>query len=191
MIRILCDMDGVITDLGRKWVDVYNDRYDDNISYEDWTKEYSGFEKIVKPEAQGKVYDIMKEEGFYSDLPPIDGALDGFLKLCENKKYDVYLLTAFSGDPEIAKGKMVWLRDNAPFFDPQKVILTRQKHLVDGDVLIDDSVKNLKKWADEDPNGARVAVCFAAGHNEGADDGGPADVRVATWPELLDYLNML
>jgi len=141
-----------------------------------------------------KVYDLTKESGFFEYLELVDGAKDGVAKLSE--KNDVYIVSAYATDPETAKGKVIWYEKNFPnIIEDEKLILCKPKFLVYGDVLVDDSVDNLKQWSEFMANTVGKddfhAICFAAPHNEGAEDNDFVDIRVTSWKELLDYLDMV
>ena len=199
-LTLLFDMDGVITDLPTKWVRRYNELYDDDLARDDFVAEWGGFNERIKPEAKDKVYDILKEPCFFDDLSEMPGAIGGFENFCADDRYDCYIVTAFSGHPEIAHGKLIWVTQNLPFFDSERMVLTKQKHLIDGNVLIDDSVQNLEKWvqAQFSRNGSAVigggcdAIAFAAPHNDGCVATNPLiNARVASWDELSDYVNSM
>ncbi len=79
------------------------------------------------------------EYGFFRDLEPLKGAIEGVNKL--RTKYDVYILTRPS-----VKNPMCYTekRDSiGKYFDYEmceKLILCYHKHLVVGDYLIDDNI---------------------------------------------------
>lgn len=189
---LLFDSDCVLADFANYWVNRYNELYDDDISVEDFNAEWGSPPKVVKPEVGTDVYEIPKEPGFFEKLDPMPGAIEYFEKFCSDSRFDCYIVTAFSGHSEIAKGKMIWFEKVLPFFDAEKVILTKQKQLVHGDVLIDDSIENLIKWDEFQYNLGKdgTTIAFAAPHNEDAVDQG-ASARVSSWEELWDYVNNL
>jgi len=140
------DSDGVLTALAPEWRAMYNKRYHDNLPvsvFRDWTD----IEKLVKPECGERVFDLMKEPGMFARLQPLPGAVECLKRLNANPKLDCYILTSYSGHPEIAHGKMVYFAKYFPFFDPQKIVLCHPKHLMFGHVLVDDSIDNLKDWS--------------------------------------------
>jgi len=191
---ILLDSDQVLAEFTKHWVEIYNDRYDDNLSEQEFASDFGGVADKVKPEVGDKVYDLTKESGFFEYLELVDGAKDGVAKLSE--KNDVYIVSAYATDPETAKGKVIWYEKNFPnIIEDEKLILCKPKFLVYGDVLVDDSVDNLKQWSEFMANTVGKddfhAICFAAPHNEGAEDNDFVDIRVTSWKELLDYLDMV
>lgn len=187
---VLLDSDEVIANLLEHWADVYNNQYDDDLTVEEFGGEWDGISKVVKPAAKDKVYDILKEPGFFQALAPVEGAVDGTLWLVE-KGFNVFVVTAYSADPEMAKGKVAWFQQHLPFItDTERLILCKHKDQILGDMLVDDSVKNLKKWhrvmcalgRDCHP------ICFAAPHNMGAEQEPFVSTRVDNWKELRSYI---
>ena len=194
-LTLLFDMDGVITDMTTHWVDVYNERYNDNLVSADFESYWDAPKDVTKPECAEKVFDLIKEPGFFATLKPYPGAVEGFQRFCEDKRFDPYIVTAFSGDPNAAYGKMTWIKEHLPFFESDNhTLLTKAKQLVWGDVFVDDSVKNLVKWikhqSDVLGRDDYHAVAMAAGHNEGCEDKG-VDIRVHNFEELWDYINSI
>ena len=191
---ILLDSDQVLAEFSRHWVKVYNERYDDQLTEKEFAGEFGGVEKVVKPEVGEKVYDLTQEPGFYQALDLVEGAVEGVKKLMGVA--DVYVVSSYSVDPESAKGKVEWFKKYFPeITDNEALVLCKPKFLVYGDVLVDDSVDNLKKWSafmrDVLGKDDFHAVCFAAPHNVGAEKEDFVDVRVETWQELLEYLDLI
>ena len=114
------DSDGPLTDLSTSWCANYNKKYNDNLpvsAFRDWVD----IENLVKPECGEKVFDLMKEPGMFARLQPMPGAVECLKRLNANPKLDCYILTSYSGNPEIAHGKLVYFAKHFPFFDPQKI----------------------------------------------------------------------
>lgn len=195
MSIILLDMDGVIVDMAKNWRNVYNERYNDNISAEEFGSFYGGLHELVKPECGEKIYDLLKEPGFFERLDPMPGAVDG-VQLLVDSGNDVVLVTSASGDAEISRGKIIWVEKNLPFLDPKTaMVMTRRKELVYGDVLVDDSVENLVDWASFPSrrlsNDLIYTIAMAAGHNVDAVENFHIDDRAEDWTHLLDIFKLL
>jgi 5'(3')-deoxyribonucleotidase len=187
---VLLDSDQVIANLLERWCGVYNERYGDNLTVEEFGGEWDGISKVVKPEAADRVYDIMKEPGFFQSLAPIEGAVEGVMWLV-NKGIKVFVVTAYSADPEMAKGKTAWFQRHLPFVtEEERLILCKHKDRVLGDMLVDDSVKNHKKFHKAMTGLGRDChpICFAAPHNTDADQEPFVRARVGDWGELKDYM---
>lgn len=77
--------------------------------------------------------------GFFTDLLPLEGAIDGVNKLRE--KYDVYILSRPSfRNPLCYTEKRVWVEKYFGLDFSEKLILCGFKHLMIGDYLIDDFI---------------------------------------------------
>ena len=183
---VLIDSDGVIADLSAQWCQVYNKRYNDTLTPEQFTATWDGMAKVVKPECGEKVYDLMKEPGFFQGCLPYDGAVHTLQEMVEDTRLDCYIVTAYSGNGEAAKGKIDFYEKHCPFFDTERVLLCKPKFLVQGDILIDDSYKNIKKWVLENHNG--VGLMVAQGHNEEHEDKAEVNARVANLADAYEYI---
>lgn len=84
------------------------------------------------------------EYGFFASLDPISGASDAmnrFQKLTEAKKYNVYILTSPSTkNPLSYTEKRIWVENNIGDFWLERLIISPNKSLLKGDVLIDNNV---------------------------------------------------
>ncbi|MFW6225992.1 MAG: 5' nucleotidase, NT5C type [bacterium] len=95
-------------------------------------------------------YKIFNTPGFWQNIPIYEDAVQVMKRLCD--KHDVYILTA----PWILAGtgayneKRIWIENYLPFFDINKVIFTKYKFLLQGDIIIDDCpehlINNSCKW---------------------------------------------
>ena len=88
-----------------------------------------------------------RKEGFYRDLKPIDGAIEGYKKLTE--KYDCYILSAPSWrNPSSYSDKRLWVEEHLGEFANKRLVLSHNKGLFQGRALIDDrltyGVKNFQ-----------------------------------------------
>lgn len=85
--------------------------------------------------------DLDEVPGFFADLPPIDGAIDGFHQL--SQQYDTYILsTAPWRNPSAWIDKLLWVQEHLPEVGRKRLILSHNKHLNKGDYLIDDRTAN-------------------------------------------------
>lgn len=121
----------------------------------------------------------------YRGTKPVPGAIEALKVL--NEKHDVYLVTATTRKRENAReftDKFFWILNHLPFFDPQKIIMINHKHLLKGDVIIDDRLKNLK-------NDIKTKILFTAYHNKSITQDeltAAGAVRVSDWDEVLKFL---
>lgn len=78
---------------------------------------------------------------FFADLPPIDGAIQGFRQL--SRQYDTYILsTAPWRNPSAWIDKLQWVKEHLPEVGHKRLILSHNKHLNKGHYLIDDRTAN-------------------------------------------------
>lgn len=142
LVRILIDMDSIIVNLQGPWLAAYNAEYSDNLTVDKiltWDTH-----KYVKPECGKHIYDYLKRPGFFYNLEPLPGAIEGVERL-KRDGHEIYLVTA-SPDGG-ASEKIDWVGKWLPCLDKVKqTVICHDKFIVDGDVLIDDSPRNLVEW---------------------------------------------
>lgn len=173
MARILVDMDGVLCNLVGKWFAVYNREYGDQICLDDLDQ--WGPHRIAR--AGKAVYKYLSQPGFFRDLEPIDGAIDGVRTLLA-KGHDVVIVTAARRGH---RDKLDWLAQHLPFLPRDNVVFAHRKELVRGDLLFDDAPHNLQAFA---PYGIPVAMAYR--YNSGLDCH-----RVPDWPSFLSLVDRL
>jgi len=159
-MKLLFDMDSVLADLTTKWYTRYNEDYNDNITAAKVTS--WGVEHFVKPECGDKMQDYLDEPGFFADLKPIEGAIEGVRQLSE-AGHEIYIVSA--SRPAAYTDKYNWLMKHMPFLDYHKIIFTHSKGIIDGDALIDDGVHNLEAFYNHH-KGSRLCVVVDAPHNK-------------------------
>ena len=160
---VLVDMDGVIAD--------FEQGHQAKLDLYSYPKEWAAKDRTdwdilssIPVADRDKVLRMWHAPGFFADLKPIAGALEAMQRI--NKKHDVFICTAplmHSGTCSAEKIHWVkwWLGNDWV----KKVIISSDKTLVQGDVLIDDrpNVSGLltprwKQWL------------FAASYNRLRDD---------------------
>jgi 5'(3')-deoxyribonucleotidase len=132
MINIYLDLDGVMVDFERHYLDLFGHAHDsvsDNLMWDH----------------------IKSDDGFFRNSPPMAGAISFFGYLIEEYK-NVTILTACpkSDYSRSAKHKREWVREHLSIYVPvipmlhgvNKCLFMHQP----GDVLIDDFEKNIKPW---------------------------------------------
>jgi 5'(3')-deoxyribonucleotidase len=120
---VYIDMDGVLVDLVKCIYDTY-------------THTLGGDDFDV-----GKLVD-QHVDCFYN-AEPIEGAVEAFHKLCEDPRFDVYILsTAPWTNVQSWTAKRVWVEKHLGEAANRRLILTHNKQLLMGDYLIDDRPNN-------------------------------------------------
>lgn len=148
-MHVLVDMDGTICDWGKQYdydLDNYYLRYG---SYMDLpqmadgiprTKDQKAFNlKEGLSEKQGKIIDaVMGRAGFYAELDPIPGAIDALLSLVEDGHTVSIVSSPWWPNRTCVQDKHDWLVKHLGAEWADRLIITKDKTLVDGDILIDD-----------------------------------------------------
>lgn len=174
---IYVDVDGVIVDLISEWLTAYNIDYNDSVTPNDLN---NGWEmpQYVKDECGSKIYDYLHNRSLYDNALPIEGALDGVRKLREMGHRVVFATSTPQG---VEGRKLQWLIDNG-FIEPKDHVFKdyieiSDKHLLCGDVLIDDGLHNVDGFKG-------LGILFDAPHTQ--KDEWP--VRLKGWDNVIKYI---
>ena len=132
-------MDGVIADWGAGYnarLDLRGEcaalipRHEDQVTFDLHADRTEAEIAIIR--------EIMVEDGFYSELEPIPGAKQA-LKAMLKAGHDVRLVTSpWVSNPTCASDKFNWVVKHYGSHWGARVIITTDKTLVRGDILIDD-----------------------------------------------------
>lgn len=136
-MRILLDVDGVIAD----FVGAICYELDNRYVPEDF-KEPSMLE-AMSPWDQNRFEQLSRMEGLCESIEPYDDAKSFVEELHELG--EVYAVTKPWKARTWAWERMNWLEDRFGI-QRDRIIFTGQKHLVRGDVLIEDNAENLNSW---------------------------------------------
>lgn len=136
---VFVDMDGVIADFDGEAARRMQQRYPDfqllPEHYEFYFADnYSGWKEQIRK--------VVSEEGFFSSLPVVNGATEGWARIM-NAGYEPRILSSpLSSSPTCEVDKRRWLQK---VLEPQfgthvadDAVITKDKHLYDGIALIDD-----------------------------------------------------
>lgn len=137
------DLDSIVCEFMPAWLDNYNKIYNGTLTIEDM---YShNLREVVAPDADfGKLF----TEDLFLNLKPLPGAIEALKEL--NEKHIIHIVTAAAAHyPKTASAKLTWCLNNLPFIDPYMFTLSAQKHLIDGDIIIDDRYETIKKCKPE------------------------------------------
>lgn len=169
-LKVGIDLDMVLNNLNRKWVDFYNKEYNDNLTLEDiktW-----GIDEYTKPECGKNIFKFLAIPGFFRDLDIQPNAQEVVKWLQEH--YEVYILSA--SHYAVTGDKGAWLTEHFPFINYQNIIFCHNKSLVKLDYLIDDYGKNLDTFTGQ-------GLLFDTHHNQ-------SDyrfLRMKGWLEVKEY----
>jgi 5'(3')-deoxyribonucleotidase len=177
---ILVDMDGVAVDMHSKWLELYNIEYNQDLKFEDVTA--WNMKDVVVPEAKNKIYEYLHTPGFFADLPPYPGAIEGIQELHE-AGHKVYIVSAPPpGSDTAARDKLRWCRQHLPFLMkyPPQIVLTHHTWLLKGDLLLDDSPHNLEQFEGD-------SVAMSTPYNRDV----VAEGQVESWSEFVQLITLI
>ncbi len=152
-MRILLDVDGVIAD----WTGAVAGRiFEYGGGTMDRTKWFR--DSDLPPNVRTRVMMALAEPNFCFKFDPLPGALEAIKELraagCE-----VQFVTAIWDSPTWVYDRNRWLRKHKLISGTSGVTYTKDKHLVKGDIFVDDKISNVEHWKAAWPNG--IAVLWA------------------------------
>lgn len=176
-LTILVDMDGVLC----KWQEMY-----DNLLRTHYPHiPVFPFEKVTRfktqsfyaEEHRAEIAEMMDRPGFYRDLEPMEGSVEA-LKAMRAAGINVFLCTApYVTNKTCASEKMEWVEKHLGADWLNRTIITSDKTLVRGTILIDDkpNIKGAMKpmWKH---------IVFDAPYNRGIEP------RINQWNEWIHVL---
>ncbi|KAL7979396.1 hypothetical protein Chor_015420 [Crotalus horridus] len=164
-LRVLVDMDGVLADFEGGFLKKYRARYPDlpYIALEErrgfWVSEQYG---NLQPGLSEKAISIWESKNFFMELDPLPGSVEALKEMAELEATEVFICTSpIKKYRYCPYEKLAWVEKH---FGPEfleHVILTRDKTIVSGHVLIDDRPDIV--GAERTP--AWEQVLFTACHN--------------------------
>lgn len=166
---LFVDMDEVIADTYGAHLELYNSEFKGKL-----TKELcSGKEvwQMVKEAHQESVRKHANRRGFFRNLRPIQDSQEVLKQLSTN--YEIYIASAAMQFPNSLEEKSEWLDEHFPFIPWQNRILCGHKHILKGDVLIDDRKYNLESFEGR-------SLQFTSPHNTNTQ----GFERVNSWSEV-------
>lgn len=183
MKTIMVDMDNVITN--PLFLELINEFLGTNYELDNLTDYY--LQDLITEDIN-KFWDFVNDRNLYEDIELFEDCYEVIEKL--NKKYDVYIVTAYKwGDAHqefianTLRDKYLFLQDKLPFIKPEKYIFTTNKNIMNFDIRIDDRLNNLE--------GSDTKLLFSAWHNKNYNDEFLKDeniIRVNSWKEVEDVL---
>lgn len=177
-VIVLIDIDDTMTCLTKAWCSYLNKKYGTNVSENDilgW-KICDYFPELT----EDQVYEPIHTDSFWAEVEPKMYA-QKYVKQLIDEGFDVYICTASLFDTIKSKLEYV-LGRYFPFISWNRVIVTKNKKLVNGDILIDDGVHNLE-------GGAYKKILMSAPHNKRYDAESNGMTRVSTWKEAYDAVH--
>jgi 5'-nucleotidase len=150
-MRILVDMDGVLSDFDGEFLKRWRERYPDKfyVPIEERTTFY--VKEQYPNELKPLVSEIVGEPGFFRNMMPIHGGIEALAEM-DNLGHEVFICTSpLSRYQNCVLEKFVWVEKHLGSNWVNRIILTKDKTLVKGDYLIDDKpeikgMENTPSW---------------------------------------------
>ncbi len=178
-LTILIDMDDTIENLCETWVEYLNELYGTNVSTND-IKEWD-MTKAFPMLTSEEIYTPLTTADLWKRVKPLPYAVGTIRQLIDDG-HKVVIVTASS--PETIKLKLHnVLFKYFPYLTYKDVIVTSQKQLIKGDVLIDDAPHNLKGFDG-------FALLFNAPHNRSYKIKDKCFYRVNDWQEIYQKIQI-
>lgn len=171
-LTILFDADDVVEDCTRVWVSLINEHYGTKTRYEDlrdWDVSL-GFPTLTREQ----VYALVAGDDIWHRISPLPGCQRILQKLYD-QGHELYMVTAT--DYRSCRTKVEVLLEMFPFLNWQHIILTHNKQMIRGDILIDDGPHNLV-------GGRYNKLLFDQPHNRDFDEKAEGIRRVYSWEEI-------
>ncbi|XP_076399827.1 5'(3')-deoxyribonucleotidase, cytosolic type isoform X2 [Peromyscus maniculatus bairdii] len=141
-VRVLVDMDGVLADFESGLLQGFRRRFpgDPHVPLE----QRRGFlaseqYRALRPDLEEKLASVYEAPGFFLNLEPVPGAVDALREMNALQDTEVFICTSPLRKYDHCVGeKYRWVEQNLGPEFVERIILTRDKTVVMGDLLIDD-----------------------------------------------------
>lgn len=133
---ILVDQDGVLADFEQGVHHLWQQKFGECLPLKGVRTHFYLADDL--PDLKNELYQIYSEVGFFEHLPPMDGAIEALNWLVDHG-YDVRICTApINAYRNCVAEKFMWVERHLGLDWTKRMILTKDKTWVRGDVLIDD-----------------------------------------------------
>lgn len=183
--RVLLDVDGVLADFVGPALSLVEEATGRKYTREDVTAfDFAASLGLSLAEAALVKKAISYRANWWSTLPVIDGAIDGVERL--RSVSDVYVLTSpWNSCPTWLHEREGWLKKH--FGIPHSHILVGSaKHLVAGDMLVDDKTETLREWSRLHGHLGGRAVQWQTPHNRADEWSG---LSTQSWEQLAAWVS--
>lgn len=137
-LTVLCDIDNTILNTEQLIVDEYNRRYNKSITLDDVTCWDYFSDKV-----DNDFFEILTKPGTWYSVQPIESICNLVQTMVAQPDcFTVYLVTATNPLKSRLREKLT-VASKATGVDAHHIIVCNDKHLLMGDIMIDDYVKNI------------------------------------------------
>ncbi|MEZ4902824.1 MAG: 5'(3')-deoxyribonucleotidase [Spirosomataceae bacterium] len=171
--RLILDQDDVLANTHGKLAQIVLKDFGTALTHE--ILHQGPFQEVLSPTDQKKLYKLIHQPGFFTDIAVIEGAQAAVLEL--SKKYEIFVATAAMEFPNSFREKYDWLKQHFDFIPWSNIVFCGDKSILSGDYLIDDMPRNLKTFKG-------TGLLFNAPHNLQET----AYERVMNWEEIITRL---
>lgn len=168
--KVLVDMDGVLADIYPHLIDHEYKESGVRPTQQDMR---GRLEELAFPSFKK----IIKSKGFFSTAPVMENSIEGLNYL--NNKYEVLIVSSATEFPNSLNEKQAWLTEYFPFITWKQMIFCGTKDSINGDIMIDDHIKNLRYF-----EGRRIL--YTQPQNVFIHD--TSLERVHDWKEIMNIL---
>ena len=177
-MTILTDADGVIENLTAEMPALINEKYGTDVAFEDITQ--WDFAKAFPELTHEQIYSTELEAELYDRIKPMRAAPE-ILKRLMDDGHRVYVVTNTPYKAVALKMEKV-MKKYFPFLTWENFIITSNKQMIKGDVLIDDGIHNLL-------GGEYVKLLYDAPCNRSFDAEANGMIRVRSWEEIYRVIS--
>lgn len=175
---ITIDFDETLFPTLEKVIEIYNKRYDDNLSTEQITT-YNLYESL-ELFAADKILELFCDKEVYDNLQPYKGAIIA-VKTLLSSGHEIYIATAT--DAKNLEWKEELLQRYFYFIPTNNLIRIHQKKLLKTDILIEDNINNLIESFSE-------RICFNQSWNQSTSKDIAYNIRRAySWNDIVNIVN--
>jgi 5'(3')-deoxyribonucleotidase len=169
--RIGVDLDSTLNNLEEVWLARYNADYGDALTVKDMSN--WDVTTYVKPECGKKMYDYLKEPGFFRnlDIKPMAKPVMEYLW----NHFEVYIVS--SSHPKVVGDKWDWIEHYLPFIPAKNFVPLHEKDLFKMDYLIDDGPHNIEAFSG-------TGILMDAAYNQHLKE---RYVRCYNWRDVFSY----
>lgn len=139
--RILVDQDGPLADFDRQFFAACDENgWELDCTLESQSHRFATEHILDHKHRQAARHYINTHERWFHDLPPVEGAVEGINRLAEVA--DVWIVTKpLEANVNCRDGKAAWVREHLGEEWERRLVITPDKSLVHGAVLLDDAPK--------------------------------------------------